>query len=726
MDRTVSRARTPGRLIESAVNFVRGRLSNRPDSEHHQAIVRFAVVSAYFAYVVWLEIARGHVEHLFQWSLLIASLEFIVGGIILAGIVINPGKSPARRILGMVADYIALGAAMYFLGDVMAPLYAVYLWVTIGNGLRYGFNFLIAAMTLATVSFSCVILYTPYWLSNRPLAWGLLAGLIALPGYISNLIRALRHATEEARQANEAKSRFLAAMSHELRTPLNGIVGMSDLLSTARLPPEETEYSRVIQTSARTLLTLIENVLDISAIEAGKLKQKLNDFRVRDLLSEIHLMLQPHALEKKLDFDVSVDAEIPSQVKGDANHLRQVLINLTANAIKFTERGSVKISVSQTNRIEEQVTLRFSIRDTGVGIPASAQSRIFEAFEQADQGRGRRFDGTGLGTSIAKALTELAGGTISFESTEGEGSHFWVDMPFQEVTDTAFSENEAASNQNVISFDDPFIRHRARVPQMSILIADDQQANLTVLKRILEKSGHKVQQVSDAEEVLDRLEHSRYDAVVIDMHMPGLSGLDVLRHARFMQAGSEVTPFIVLSADATPEMKQACDQAGAKAFLTKPIATPLLLETLAEIALGGAESAPSKSAKPQSSTIAFEASQVLSRDVLDDISQQFGREFLDLFVEECMRDLTKNFAALEKVAMTSNWDDFRDVCHAIKGVAGNIGATGLAALASDAMKLGYGDLEREWRARLAGMTGQFKAVRRQLPRLAVDKASQNL
>ena len=416
-----------------------------------------------------------------------------------------------------------------------------------------------------------------------------MAGLVAIPAYLTSLLRALTRATEEARRANEAKSVFVANMSHEFRTPLNGIVGMSELLVTTRLTAEQRECAEVMQASARALLTLVEDVLDISAIEAGKLRLHEVDFKLSDLLRGIQIMLQPAAVEKGLAFEIRVANGVQESLHGDVDHLRQILVNLVSNAVKFTEHGRVTIEVSTIGASgDNRSRLRFSVLDTGVGIPFEAQKRIFQAFEQADRGHARRFGGTGLGTTIAKSLTELLGGSIAFESAEGRGSHFWIDIGFRHGSESPRSRAAeiAPSGENVIAFDDPFIRHRARVRQMHVLVADDQPANLTVLCRLLERAGHQARAVQGGDEVLSALENDRFDCVIIDLHMPGISGLDTIKHARMMEAGRERTPFVVLSADATAGTMRAADQAGARAFLTKPIVVGKLLDTLADIAFG--------------------------------------------------------------------------------------------------------------------------------------------
>ena len=701
--------------MSALLTALKARYAKRPDSEHEQAIVRIVIVCLFLIYLMGLlSTASAHttiVTTAFKYVL----IDAFVGGGILIWLTMRPGVSHVRRTVGMLSDYSMMGAIMMLSGQELAPLYVIMMWVTIGNGLRYGPRYLMAAVSLACVSFLAVILTTPFWQQNQALSWGLLGGLAAIPLYLASLLRALTRATEEARRANEAKSSFLANMSHEFRTPLNGIVGMSELLSTTRLSGEQRECSDVIQASAKTLLTLVEDVLDISAIEVGKLKISEADFDLGELLSGVQVMLQPVAARKNVAFELKIAPSVPTQLHGDIDHLRQIIVNLVSNAIKFTEVGSVQVHVERKNAADEdKALLHFSVRDTGIGIPLEAQARIFGAFEQADTGHGRRFGGTGLGTTIAKSLTEALGGKIGFESRPGEGSTFWAEIPFRVVAmQPAAGIKLVRPGENVIPFDDPFVRHRARVRSLRILVADDQPANIMVLTRLLEKSGHQAIAVHSGEEVLAAVEEDRFDAVIIDLHMPGISGLDVLKQVRVMQAGHDLTPFIVLSADATATTVRECEQAGARMFLTKPVAVNRLLEALADVALG--REAVATPGKPQ---IAADAASdegqdpIISHSMLEELAElQLSDGFIGLFIDECLRDALKTIGELEKSGKAAHWDAFRDQCHALKGVASNMGAMRLANAASATMKIANWQMPREWRSRIVVLREQLEVAR---------------
>ncbi|UHQ21141.1 ATP-binding protein [Lysobacter sp. KIS68-7] len=692
---------------------LRQRLSNRPDSEHGQALVRLAVLSVVLVYLLVRGPDPDEPFSQYRDVLFMVATGFAIGLGLVLGIVAKPGVSHVRRAIGMVSDYGLMGLAMVRMGEPLAWVYVILMWVTVGNGLRFGNRYLYFAVMGAVTSFGATLLFSDYWHTNRSLGIGLLVGLIAVPLYLSGLLRALTRATEAARKANEAKSRFLANMSHEFRTPLNGLAGMSELLATTRLDAEQRECLNTIQASARSLLSLVEDVLDISAIEAGKLKLHTVEFSLPELLEGVGAILQPTARNKRIEYLSTIAPDVPERVVGDAGHVRQVLINLAGNAIKFTDEGSVRLEVAIANAEDARVRLRFTVIDTGIGIPAAARARLFEAFEQADVSLSRRYGGTGLGTTIAKGLTEAMGGSIGFESSERRGSRFWVELPFDrvaEATAPAEAPREAAAkvafNQepaaNVIAFGDPFLRHRARVRSLELLIADDHAANRMVLQRLLQKAGHRVVSVEDGEQVLDALAANNYDAAIVDLHMPGVSGLDLLRELRVMESGGgKRTPVIVLTADVTPEAIQQCAQAGARAFLPKPVVVARLLDTLAEVAISGQAS----NVQPISARVELPVGdEDFDPGVLEELGALgMGETFVREFIAQCLRDAEGCLVSLEKSGEAGEWAAVRDHAHALKGVSSNLGLIRVAAASSEWMRLPEWQLTREWRPRLAAL-----------------------
>lgn len=417
-----------GALRES-IAALRAKLAARPDTEHEQAFVRVVIGALLFLYLLpnARDITGGTFDpgHLYFGMMV---LYQICAAGLFAGILLWPGVSVARRLIGAVIDTGAITFFMAQSGSIGVPFLLIYVWVTLANGFRFGSKYLMFSLILSVAGFSVVLSTNGFWEQYFDVGMWLMIGMIALAIYVRSLVTKLFDAVARAEAANQAKRRFISVVSHEMRTPLNAIIGMADLLRDTSLNREQADMLQTLRSSSRVMLGLVEDVLDFSKIEAGKVVLEKADFDLHALVNSTCRILAAQAAVKGVDFVVSIMPEVPPAVRGDPHYLRQILINLAGNAVKFTESGSVTVHVSAQAERENGVRLKFSIRDTGIGIAPEAQVRIFESFTQADQSTTRRFGGTGLGTTIAKQLVDLMGGKIGLESAVGLGSTFWVEI----------------------------------------------------------------------------------------------------------------------------------------------------------------------------------------------------------------------------------------------------------------------------------------------------------
>ena len=407
-------------------------------AEREQALIRIAVGVIAVLYLFWSEASAVRLGN----TLTIGGLAvvFLTAALaLLVYLLLHPVPSPLRRYLGILLDLSMTSVALAHTGPEGAPLLCVYLWVIVGNGFRFGPRYMAVATLVSIAGFSAVIGASDYWQNHPYISASYLLVLVVIPLYMGALLAKLRVAMRKAFDASQAKSQFLAKMSHELRTPLNGIIGMSDLLMDARLGEQERKFVTTIHHSGKTLLAIINDILDLSRIEAGRLSLVEVEFDLHRLVAEIVAMFSSQAEGKQLALTHRFDPRVPFLLRGDAQHLRQILMNIVGNAVKYTSGGAVEIRIEagDVTTAGEPLRVRFEVEDTGPGIASEDQPHIFESFRQAKVGPDRRTDGTGLGTAIARELTHLMGGSIGLRSALGRGSVFWFELPFAVVAEAS-------------------------------------------------------------------------------------------------------------------------------------------------------------------------------------------------------------------------------------------------------------------------------------------------
>ena len=822
----------------SLVQRLRARLAARPDTEHEQAIVRLVVGALIVIYLLPGALARQ-----LEPTILVMLGYLVVSAVILVHILASRGESPARRMLGALADLATLSWVMAFLGDTAAPLFLVYVWVTLANGFRFGQRYLLASLALSVVGFCTVLWSSDFWQQNISIGYGLLVGFIALSLYVRSLVTKLFDALARAEAANQAKRRFISVVSHEMRTPLNAIIGMADLLRDTSLSREQADMLQTLRGSSRVMLGLVDDVLDFSKIEAGKVVLEKTDFDIHALVNSTCRIVAAQATAKGVEFVVSIMPEVPPAVRGDPNYLRQALINLAGNAVKFTERGSVTVHVSAAAETEASVRLKFSIRDTGIGIAPEAQTRIFESFTQADQSTTRRFGGTGLGTAIAKQLVGLMGGKIGLESAVGLGSTFWFELtlekqleragagsgelagarimlvgfpvPEREALEQALSgwgatpvavltieqgvsrlvaeislakpyhsallynagqdlklaqrfrraapdpapptvlavpreadvqRFEALSSGFAAVLELPFEKRqlfnvlhsvaagddvregvvrlqdyarRSAAKKLRVLAADDNPVNREVISKILERAGHTVTMVNDGEQALDALESERYDIVLLDRNMPGMGGAEALQALRLMTRGRERLPVIMLSADVTLEAKRDALEAGADAFLPKPIEALKLLDEIQLLAAPKAAegAAPEVQALP---TVTAKlpppaAVEVINLQTLGDLEElSSSAAFIEKLVGVFLADNAALLERIEQSVAGRNYQELRALLHAMKGSSVSMGTDRLTRACSDLGRLSDSELRLKAAGLVRTLSEEFTSARGRL------------
>ena len=817
---------------------LRARLAARGDTEHEQAIVRLAITV-----LLALCLLPGSAGPGRELILYIGGAHLLLSLLVLLRILYSPEKSPARRVVAMVADFSTVTCYMVFFGERAATFFLVYVWMTLANGFRFGKPYLLISLGLAVAGFTTVLGLSEFWRAHLAMGSGLLVALIALSLYVQSLVTKLFDALARAEAANQAKRRFISVVSHEMRTPLNAIVGMADLLRDTQLSREQADMLQTLRSSSRVMLGLVDDVLDFSKIEAGKVVLEKADFDLHALVNSTCRIVAAQAAAKGVEFVVSIMPEVPPAVRGDPHYLRQVIINLAGNAVKFTERGSVTVHVTSQGETDNRVRLKFSVRDTGIGIAPEAQARIFESFTQADESTSRRFGGTGLGTTIAKQLVELMRGRIGLESAVGLGSTFWFEIELEKQPERAVAGSGELAAARVLlvgfpatqrdaletaltgwgatavcvtSLEDGLARlvaeislakpyhsallyaagdyeklvqrfrrgapnpapplvlavereaevarfqalsagfgavlempfdkrqlfnvlhsvsaggevhegvvrlrdyaRRGSARSLRILVADDNPTNREVIGKILERGGHVATLVNDGEQALDTLEREAFDLVLLDRNMPGVSGIQALQALRLMTRGRERLPVVMLSADVTPETKREAFEAGADAFLAKPIEALRLLEEVQS--LTAAKEKPARAADTpeplRPGTPAAGEAAVVNSETLGHL-EELGSSaaFIEKLVAVFISDSNALLERIEQSLGGRDYGQLRSLLHAMKGSSASIGTDRLTALCGRVGKLSDAQLRLQSTAVLRSLSDELAAARGELER----------
>ncbi|MCR4756148.1 MAG: response regulator [Lachnospiraceae bacterium] len=488
----------------------------------------------------------------------------------------------------------------------------------------------------------------------------------------------------EAREANRAKSTFLANMSHEIRTPMNAVIGMAELALREEVSPKAKDYLTKIRSSGRNLLGIINDILDYSKIESGKMGFISERYEPVKELKDIAGIIQTRIGDKPVSFEINPDPSVPHVLSGDALRIRQVIINLANNAVKFTKEGYVKINVSAKELTDDTVMMTYHVVDTGVGIKQEDMEKLFVSFQQIDSKRNRAAEGTGLGLAISKNLVEAMGGRIGVTSTYGQGSDFYFSIP-QKVVDSE-SDSEVLINSD--SESDKFINDRYTAPDVKVLIVDDYEINITVAEGLLEPIQVKTESATSAKEAIKMVEENDYDIILMDHMMPEMDGIEATRYIRENIKKAENTPIIAFTANVIEDARSLFAEVGMSDFIPKPIEADKLLTTIRKWIPEDKIIAGTSDAEKQSQTISSEDISFKELDTQTALKAIVNPVLYRKTVKEFYKSGKSKLDEIRKAYANEDWQNYTIKVHTLKSSSRQIGAFELGDKAAELEEAG--------------------------------------
>ena len=576
---------------------------------------------------------------------------------------------PALEALDAPVHGIAMGAAHRLAAQLEQRANAVRSQNQLGLGLT-------VFLSVLTVAFAAIALRQVRQLRERRVA-------------LEELAANLRQARRDAEAASEAKSAFLANMSHEIRTPFHGLMGMLSLLRETGLTPRQIDHLRTATESADHLLAILNDILDMSQLESGRMTLALAPVELRSLLRDVEALMRPQAMAKSLALHIDADPAVPERVLADATRVKQIIFNLLSNAIKFSDHGAVVLDVRNRPDTQGRAELEFVVTDTGMGMDEATLGHLFNRFMQGDSSRSRRHGGTGLGLEISRNLARLMGGDITVRSKANEGSCFTFRMPVQAL------QEPAASGLNAVAAGAP------RSRPLQVLVAEDHPVNRQYMAALLESLGHQAHFSANGQEAVQAARERHFDVVLMDLHMPVLDGVGATRAIRALPDPAVSTvPIVALTADAFAETRERCLVAGMNDFLTKPVSPQKLATSLRRL-FGATASGTSSLPEPQlvPPLVRGTGQALVDEAAIAMALQAMSVPTLGGMIESFLNQAPETVQRLRAAVRDAQPLELRVNAHAAKGAALNLGLAGLAATA-EALQEGAAHLPAHEIARL--------------------------